>query len=495
MPEVRELVTARDVMLWFVSALGLSLLALGGACAGNSPSPAQECELDRDCDDGFHCDADHQCVPVISEIGQPCSREGDCGPGQTCSLTTVDTDGDGVADALAPTCQEQSVGLGTGAMCVEDASCATGVCAIGRCVELCAQTTDCPSGTACVGIPRIAVRAAPLFDGCLQAAGTLETAIAVDAVRSLVSIPVPANALSFTIVADVGRTDQAVGTVKLTSPSGELLYQRPAATDEVTFWTQPVRYAPDLQISSMLVPNSSAVKLAAGAYEAEIASFLPGGGVGTLVPDVKVVYRLGTAGHILDVNLYFLDLAGHPCPGADMSAALAANSPLIQDQFLPAWRGAFAQAGLALGDITYHDVTGRPDLDSLQPAELPDLFALSDSDVPALNVFVVRSLDPLGVQALSGGSPGPLDHGTMHSGVVITADALCLASWFNLGRVTAHEAAHYLGLYHNVELDGHVDPLSTTDQGVDNLMYFGAGGGTQLTAEQQDILTRSPILR
>lgn len=462
-------------------------------CGDGSPPDNPECRIDRDCGDGYRCDEDQKCVAVTSEIGQPCGREADCGPGQTCTLTTEDTDGDGVADELAPTCQLQTQGLGTGAACADDFACATGICAIGRCVELCAATDDCPSGTACVGMPRVAVREAPLFDGCLQATGVLEAAIPVDAVRSTVSIPVPANALSFTIVADVGHTEQAVGVTRLESPSGELLHER--TTTDGGFWMQAIRYQADLEISSMLVSNSSSVQLETGAYIAEIASFIPGGGVGSLVPDVKVLYRLGVEGQVLDVNVYFLDLTDHACPGAEMSAGLAESSSFIQDQFLPSWRGAFAQAGIAIDQVTYHDITGRPDLDSIVPAELGPLLALSQDGPPALNVFVVRTIEPLGVLARAGGTPGPVEHGTMHSGIVLSADALCTASWFDLGRIAAHQAGHYLGLYHNVEHDGHGDPLVSTDVTVDNLMHFTAPGGTALTGEQQGILARSPLLR
>lgn len=451
------------------------------------------CRGDRDCGDGYHCGANHTCEPVPSVIGQACSREQDCGPDQTCTLTTKDADGDGTADTLAPTCQAQLPGAGTGATCADDAACATGVCAIGRCIALCDTDDDCPAATACVRVPRLEVQHAPLFHGCFQAAGTLAVDVPVDQVRSTVDIAVPDNALSFTIASSVGATNQAVGTVRLVSPSGALLYERPA--DAAGFWTQPERYAPDLQTSSMLVPNSSQVNLEPGGYEAQIASFLPGGGVGTMVPDVKVLYRLGVDGKILNVNLYFLNLADHACPGADLTAAEAENDPLIQNQFLTAWRGAFAQAGIALGTITYHDITGRPDLDSIQPAELPELYALSENGMPAINVFFVRSLDPLGALARSGGTPGPIAHGTIHSGVVLSADALCLMSWFDLGHIAAHETAHYLGLYHNLEMDGHVDPLTSSDASHGNLMYFGAGGFSTLSPEQIELLRRSPLLR
>jgi hypothetical protein len=53
-----------------------------------------------------------------------------------------------------------------------------------------------------------------------------------------------------------------------------------------------------------------------------------------------------------------------------------------------------------------------------------------------------------------------------------------------------------MGLYNNVELDGHLDPILDSDEMPTNLMYFSeAGGGTTLSTGQVKILGRSPVLR
>jgi len=64
----------------------------------------------------------------------------------------------------------------------------------------------------------------------------------------------------------------------------------------------------------------------------------------------------------------------------------------------------------------------------------------------------------------------------------------------DLGRVIAHEVAHYLGLHH-LELytdDNRAipDPIPDTSPGGNNLM----SGGTILTEGQIDVLRRSPLL-
>ena len=83
---------------------------------------------------------------------------------------------------------------------------------------------------------------------------------------------------------------------------------------------------------------------------------------------------------------------------------------------------------------------------------------------------------------------------------VIGVDTLCYRSWKQLARLTAHEVARYLGLYHNVELEAgdHAewrDKIVDTDDSSSNLMFFSELGGTQLTAGQREILTRSAVLR
>ena len=69
-----------------------------------------------------------------------------------------------------------------------------------------------------------------------------------------------------------------------------------------------------------------------------------------------------------------------------------------------------------------------------------------------INVFFVRSLSPAGIQAYAP-NPGPAGvAGSRQSGIVIGLDTLCYRSWDQLARLTTHELARYMGLYHNVEL-------------------------------------------
>jgi len=114
--------------------------------------------------------------------------------------------------------------------------------------------------------------------------------------------------------------------------------------------------------------------------------------------------------------------------------------------------------------------------------------ALVDGD--GLNVFVVDAM-PSGVGGWSLGTPGPPVPDTYYSGVVLRH----IANNAELGRVAAHEIAHYVGLSHviNRGLSGAVypDPLDDTEPGTGNLMD---GGGTALSPDQSFVLSRSAML-
>ncbi|HET9992318.1 MAG TPA: hypothetical protein VFQ65_27490, partial [Kofleriaceae bacterium] len=178
---------------------------------------------------------------------------------------------------------------------------------------------------------------------------------------------------------------------------------------------------------------------------------------------------------------------------------VAVKSEMFQGQFVEPLRTDVASSGVALGALTYEDVLDHPDLDGPALANVNDLLKLGTHSV-GINVFFVRSMSPAGVQAF-GPNPGPAGLASTpnvgrQSGVIISLDSLCYESWQQLARLTTRELARYMGLYNNVELDDHVDPIADSDTSPANLMYFSeAGGGVTLSPNQRLILGRSPVLR
>jgi hypothetical protein len=227
---------------------------------------------------------------------------------------------------------------------------------------------------------------------------------------------------------------------------------------------------------------------------------------GTATPNATAVIKLDSS-VILDLHFYFLNFDEHPCSDSfngKLDASAASTQSFFQSDFLGMLRSVLTgDGGVALGTITYEDLRNHPELDGLDVANAPALLALGAHD-DGVNVFFVRSLSPVGLQAYAP-TPGPASlAGTRGSGVVIGLDTLCYRSWQDVARLTAHEVARYMGLYDVVEIDDTAaspkrDPIAEDHvSGIDpaaNLMFYSELGGTTLTDQQRDILSRSPVLR
>src|SRR5690606_2791318 len=117
-----------------------------------------------ECGDGFTCE-DGSCVVVVSEVGDACERELDCGIAQRCVIDPASADATG---RLGASGQSESPGAGTAVACRSDNDCRTGVCAVGQCTQLCTKNEDCPRELACVELPSEAAEGRGYFYGCLQ---------------------------------------------------------------------------------------------------------------------------------------------------------------------------------------------------------------------------------------------------------------------------------------------------------------------------------------
>ncbi len=489
-----------------VSLLGLFLVAacsgagLGELCTTTSDCAAalqcvsgvcrDRCERAPDCGDGFACGTDGICRLADGQPGDACTSEVDCVAGLACELSG---DTDAMGQMLA-TCVAAGGGHPSGATCNVDTDCRNHTCALGRCIDLCSDTRDCGVGTSCAHIPRIEASGA-MFAGCLQSAGALVWNIPVHGSSDTVQLPVPDTARSVAVTMRVDDANQVVGVTHLAAPDGTTLFDYTGDP-----FTAAVRHQPELAQSVLAMPSSPETGLVPGAYTLDVRSLKPpftATSIGTATPIVTAVAKLDSS-VILDLHFYFLNFDDHPCSAqfnnGTLDAATASNGAFFQNDFLGMMRQVFAHGGVALGTLTYEDLRDSPDLDGLDLANAPALLALG-KHAGGVNVFFVRSMSPVGLQAF-GPNPGPAGLAeTSQSGVIISLDTLCYRSWSEVARLTAHEVARYMGLYNNIELDKQTDPIRDSDTSSANLMYFSELGGADLSTGQRDILSRSAVLR
>ena len=462
------------------------------------------CARAPDCGDGYSCDGEGICHVANGQPGDGCTSEVDCSTGLSCQI-----DGNGVdaRNRLFASCGAQNAGRPPGSTCDGDHECRNGTCALGHCVDLCRNNRDCDSGESCMDIPRVEARGA-LFAGCLPSKGNVVWNISVAGPTADILFPVPSAAHSGSLVFSVDDTAQRVGARSVISPTAQQLYAPcsvfNAGCDPVAdFFKQSIRHQPLPGQSVISLPSTPSVPLETGVYYVQVSSYLPNGTLGSAIPHVSASVRIDAA-VLLDLHFHFLDLQDHMCESAlgnaHFNAAAAQVKTFFQNDYLGELRQIFAHGGVALGAVTYKDVLEHPELDGLDVADAGALLKLGEHPT-GINVFFVRTLSPVGLQAF-GPNPGPAGLAkTAQSGIVISVDTLCYRSWSQLARLTAHEIARYMGLHHNVELGADHqsqdwrDKIDDTDDSESNLMYFSEFGGTDITPNQRDILTRSGVLR
>lgn len=223
-------------------------------------------------------------------------------------------------------------------------------------------------------------------------------------------------------------------------------------------------------------------------------------------PQLTGVYRVQlftdarpfTSTGTLDLEVYL---------ATDPTSRLATAAAAAQDPAFTRWvtsLGAYlAKAGVCLGTVTLHDLPawareryapggvvdvsgggqGLPAFQTLPGCDdLSQLFTVGLAQSRAVHLFFADALtdetDGLTVLGVDGSIPGPSGApGTVNGGAVVGLFDLlgagtCTGTEPDLSRcgsdvlalVTAHEAGHWLGLYHTTEAPGiFFDPLSDTD--------------------------------
>ncbi|CAN5852629.1 hypothetical protein BH11MYX2_BH11MYX2_01310 [soil metagenome] len=511
--------------------------SIGDSCGGNGDCDSSlqcvakacvpRCQRAPECGDGYACTGDGLCVAARGQNGDVCHSEVECSAGLSCQIdgNTIDTE-----SLLTASCTKENAGKPAAGECASDADCRNGTCALGRCVDLCSDTRDCSAGNACMEVPRVETPAnGALFDGCLPSRGNVVWQIAIAGPQTTVLLPVPSAARSATVVFRVDDAAQRVGASKIFAPHDSaadpsyLLPCQPtgpndplcnSALAQDRYFQQRIRHLPDFGQSVLQIPGTTAGALQTGAYKVTVESFRSSGATGSAIPHVTAVMKMDTAAN-LDLHFHFLDLDDHPCAAVfgneHLGAERAQAASYFQTQYLAELRSIIASANLSIGDITYDDVPDHHDLDTLAVEDAPALFSLG-THARGVEIYFVRALSPVGIQAY-GPNPGPGGvAGTRQSGIAIGIDTLCYQKpgqeWQKLARLTAHEIARYMGLYHNVELeaddgehDAWRDGIDDTDADPDNrhpelnLMFFSDRGGEELSAGQREILSRSPVLR
>jgi hypothetical protein len=476
--------------------------SLGASCASASECASNlqcfsgvcqpRCVRRTDCGDGYVCDSAGTCLVAGAGSGEECARELDCKAGLACVLATTDPDADG---HLGATCVADRPGGGLGAACDGDRDCRNGTCALGRCVDVCAEDADCSADHSCASIPRRIPGSVPTFAGCLPAEGTISWALPVQNPSSAVDLAVPSTARSVALLIEASDPMQTVGITRLADPAGNSLYAPPERPED--FYGNAVRHRPTPRVSVVQLPFDDGA-MVAGVYPVTISSFRPSGGVGTATPIATAFAKLDDRA-TLDLHFTFLDLAEHPCAaeidGGVLTAATAQTSQRFQTRLLGGLRVLLADAGIQIGTVDYADRTDIHDLDGLEAASLDSLTAQA-SHAGGITIFFVRSLAPAGLVAMVGRAPGaPGVAGTAASSIVVAVDALCYRSWDQVTRIVGHEVARYLGLPRAVEPDGGRDRLADTGDDRENLLHFADDGGRALTEGQKRMLRRSPTLR
>lgn len=490
--------------------------AIGEHCSSHGDCRAQlqcvesvcvpRCDRAPECGDGYRCDEDGLCQVATGREGDTCRSEVDCSAGLACQLDGTEVADDGF---LQGSCGPENAGRPAGAECVDSGQCRNGTCELGHCIDLCAEDRDCATGSICTQIPRridLTSTEAPQakYRGCLQAHGAIRWSIPISSASQEVDVPVPASARSLSMLFTVDDPNQFVGATSLHAPgvTGDVI-------KGFDYYTNPYvrhRVEPGESVLAMPISPAPSAQLRAGVYTMTVKSQRasvcmplqqpPCYVQGTATPTATAVMKVDDAA-ILDLHFYFLNLDDHPCAsafGGKLDATTAQNASYFQ-AYLTEIKNVIGNAVyFDIGNVTYEDLRDHADLDGLDVSNATSLLSLG-AHASGINIFFVRTLSPIGLQAV-GPNPGPAGlGGTRRSGIAIGVDTLCYRSWQELARISAREIGRYMGLYDNVGIDGEHDPIPDSDAEITNLMFYSELGGTFLSEGQKQILRRSAVLR
>lgn len=504
------------------------------------------CKNDGECAGGQRCSLPAgACVDKSigdGSIGSPCGGDDQC-PGGVC-LTEADSEGVWKGGYCLRSCDAGRVGspcvtdVGGDGICVEVpgdevdpassyvcfADCASAVdcradylCTaqlsgyegIGYCLPGC-TTYGCDAGLTCDSTSGLCLSPSQAeVVVSAQSLGTVSAGATKSTLKS-VNFTLPADTISATLVAKPQSTDAMAVLAKFSQPDGKVLLD---LFDPLKNDFKVVPLGPGTAAATF--PNAPRLSVVPGTYTAVFGAE-PAANV-----DLHLVLKTGPAG----MSSGQLPVVVWITKQNRLTAASAPNDPTFQGA-MQQFKNILAQAGITVTSVTYRDVPGPIGQAAAvvdDDAELAALFAAADGgDVQGLNFFLIDQFasDGGGYITLgqSGGIPGPPSFvGLPHAGV-----AVCLAYLDEMPAVfastLAHEAGHYLGLFHTTEQNGKAhDPLLDTpqcsgnqdtnwdglvsaeecgNQTGKNLMFWLADEThTKVSTEQGWVLRRNPMVQ
>ncbi len=384
--------------------------------------------------------------------------------------------------------------------------------------------TEKPIGTSALATtPQVFHPSGPFQVGQVVSFDVPANTASITIVEQAVSAP---DSITFRTSTRQATLDNTAVPLLVKDPNGNTIYddnQPPPAGGDVS--TLPVFFASDSPATGTLtIPNTTAglTLVASGlppsdathkwsfivsdfAYEctSPAASPLPAGTTCTAgddqsLYDVTVITKPMVGGAIptsgtLDVSIYFATTNAGGAAGSAPLDAVIANQGTDTDlnRMVTSLGQLFAQANVTIGSVKY---TPLPDVlatyatgvDIDQSGACGPLSQLLKFAAPGntLNIFFVSSFRASGLPSgqsivgIDGTIPGPSTiGGTVASGAAVstlniragTGTAACTGP-FNLNcgadetaYIIAHEAGHFLGLYHVTEAEGTLfDPLADT---------------------------------
>ncbi|RVU48848.1 hypothetical protein EA187_05310 [Lujinxingia sediminis] len=297
---------------------------------------------------------------------------------------------------------------------------------------------------------------------------------------------------------------------KVATPQNTLLYDI-ERSDESLMHVYPVTSGGQMGI---LLPNSPQYSLSPGTYTVRLVS------ENASRVKVHALIKRGPVspqGGSLPVTFWFTEQDY-------MDAAQAQRSAEFQ-QGLEVFRQIYADIGIALGPVRYRDVEGTLGRQLAVPQDEVVLCqgirqVATEANLSGINLFMIDDAPDMGILGISCGLPGaPTRPGITRAGAAIALAYLNYSPQI-FGETVAHEAGHYLGLFHTTERDGSShDPLDDTPQcpssrdldgdelvspeecrnnGADNTMFwtsFSQGGlQTTLTPHQRFVMMNNALI-